>query len=305
MTLDNPLNFAITREDPILELKLMALFKLRNVLAVCSGGDTLLAIKEQYPESKICAFDINPHQLAHFKRKVTHSWSTINAMDELCRSGNFESLFRQWRLFFNEFILPKNETEILFLSGNQKELESIFRSKYWPVSFKLHFHDTFLEAMFGQAAIQHAPSGSYSLYFQKVFERGLKAEDFNRNPFLQHIFLDRFLEPPSYLKQKFSLGDFRIMQGSIFEVPDIEAYDLLQLSNIFDWSSQEEVKNVCAYLERSLAEGTVVLIRQINNESPVADFLGPCFKIYEDLGRDLQEQDRSLFYSKIVVAQKR
>ena len=46
----------------------------------------------------------------------------------------------------------------------------LFEHKYWKVAFDLFFHHSFLEAMFGPEAVQHAPKDSYPEYFRKVIE---------------------------------------------------------------------------------------------------------------------------------------
>ncbi len=295
MSVNNPLQFGITREDPEIELAIIRQFGLRRMLAICSGGDTLLAVKYAHPEVSVTGLDFNPHQLNHFKNKILKK--------ENLSEGNFESLFNLWRAFFNEFILSPEKTQRLFLDGIGKE--EIFQNKYWPVSFDLFFSESLLRAMFGEAAIQHAPKGSYPRYFQKAFTKGLSAESFQNNPFLQHLFFGDFKTVPPFTQSNFSTSDFELIEGMLSAVKNLSSYDLVQLSNIFDWSSLEEIKAACKLLEQELRPGAIVLIRQINNESPVAEFLGPSFKIHQALGDELQNNDRSLFYSKIIVAQKR
>lgn len=294
----NKLQFAITREDPLIEKELIIRSEASEVLLVCSAGDTILALRSEFPEIKISAFDFNPIQINHLKEKSKASDKNLH------QNGNFESLFRQWRRFFNEFILSPEDTLNLFLSDKRFNPD-IFNSKYWAVSFDLHFHDSFLETMFGSAAIQHAPAGSYPRYFQKVFERGLKLPHFQKNPFLQHIFLDRYLDMPPYLNQATDISQVELIVGSLFDVPNLERFDLIQLSNIFDWSSHEEILQTCQLLNQKMKPGSTLLLRQINNESPIEDYLGPQFISEQDLAGALWEKDRSLFYSKLIICKKK
>lgn len=295
MSVNNSLQFGITREDPEIELTLIRQFGLKHMLAICSGGDTLLAVKAAHPEVSVTGLDFNPNQLNHFKNKLLNK--------ETLAEGNFESLFKLWRNFFNEFVLTLEDTKRLFCDGG--DLEKIFQNKYWSVSFDLFFHESFLRAMFGEAAIQHAPKGSYPRYFQNAFTRGLRADSFQKNPFLQHLFFGKFTDVQSYYRTKLSSSDFNLIEGMLSDVKNLSQYDLVQLSNIFDWSSIDEIKACCRLLDKELKPGAMVLIRQINNESPVAEYLGPNFKIHQALGDELQRNDRSLFYSKIIVAEKR
>lgn len=292
MLIQRPLQFAVTREDALLEASLLKEMNAKNVLLVCSGGDTILSLKHDFPSLKITAFDFNPVQIKHLNEKSSSS-----------AGGNFESLFRQWSRFFHEFVMTEENSRKIF-AGNDAFPESAFNSKYWPVSFDLHFHDSFLLAMFGEAAIQHAPRGSYPRYFQNVFERGLRAQHFQKNPFLQHIFFDEFLDIPVYLKNKPDISDVRLVTGTLKDCGSLSEFDLVQLSNIFDWSNADEIKATCQLLQE-MKKGSKVLIRQINNESPIGDYLGPLFEIDVKRGDELQKSDRSLFYSRVLVAEKK
>jgi S-adenosylmethionine-diacylglycerol 3-amino-3-carboxypropyl transferase len=159
--------------------------------------------------------------------------------------------------------------------------------------------------MFGEAAIQHAPKGSYPRYFQLVFEKGLTRPDYSSNPFLHHIFLDQFLEIPAYLTNPPETQDVNLLTGGIDQVKSLSTFDLIQLSNIFDWSSESDIRTTCRRLSDEMKAGSILLLRQINNDSPLADYLGPQFEIDTKLGQTLVDQDRSLFYSKIIVARKK
>lgn len=299
MLIQRPLQFAITREDAAIEASLIQEMNAESILLICSGGDTILSLKENFPLLKITAFDFNPVQIEHLKKKAS---ANADEMNKLCSAGNFESLFRQWSRFFHEFIMTEEESRKVFSMAGQFPKE-VFQSKYWPVSFDLHFHDSFLLAMFGEAAIQHAPRGSYPRYFQNAFERGLKREGFGKNPFLQHIFFGQYLELPGYLKKLPDLSDVKLITGTLRDCGNLGDYDVIQLSNIFDWSSVEEIKATCRDLQK-MKKGAKLLIRQINNESPIQEFLGPAFSLDHDKGTKLQQQDRSLFYSRILVATK-
>jgi S-adenosylmethionine-diacylglycerol 3-amino-3-carboxypropyl transferase len=297
MLLKRPVQFAITREDPNIEIEIIERNQSQSVLLICSAGDTILALKEKFPSLAITAFDFNPHQIAHFQKKASGPFGQLH-----CREGNFESLFRSWARFFREFIV---ENPVRLFESGKPFPEEIFESPYWPVSFDMHFHDSFLRAMFGEAAIQHAPKGSYPRYFQKVFEKGLRRPEFATNPFLQLIFLDMFLGAPMYLHRPPNVSDVKLITGGIDQVKSLSEFDLIQLSNIFDWSSENEIRSTCRRLADEMKTGSIVLLRQINNDSPLAEFLGPKFKVDSELGKKLVDRDRSLFYSNIIVARKK
>lgn len=173
-------------------------------------------------------------------------------------------------------------------------------SRYWPVAFSLAFHDALLEAMFGPAATQHAERGSYPGYFQRAFERGLLRDDGPANPFLAHVLLGTYLpeHAPDYLRAGRVL-DVEFVHGELPQVPELGRYNLVSLSNVFDWSDDALVGQWGRTL-RALAPGAAIVIRQLNNRRDVTRLL-PGFVFDPALGDELLARDRSLFYERILV----
>src|SRR6185312_4760573 len=121
----------------------------------------------------------------------------------------------------------------------------LFAHKYWPVAFDLHFSDSLLHAMFGPAAVQHAPKGSYPRYFQAAFEHGLMAPGAAENYFLHHVFLGCYRDHgpslPPYLTRPVPRLELELVQTTAEALPDLGRHDLVSLSNIFDWMSEAEI----------------------------------------------------------------
>jgi len=174
------------------------------------------------------------------------------------------------------------------------------------VAFQLAFADPFLHAMFGPAATQHAAPGSYPGYFQATFERGLRREDAHRNPYLQHVLLGAYRpeDRPEYLRAESPLP-VTLVQGSLPDVPDLGRFDVISLSNIFDWSDDTLVSEWATLLSREARPGCAVLLRQLNNQRDLRRFFSPAFVFDDALGRQLQARDRSLFYERIEVGFRR
>ncbi len=204
-----------------------------------------------------------------------------------------------------EFVAPEGELERFFQpAATRSERAALirrwFRSRSWPVAFSLAFHDDLLRALFGPAATQHAEPGSYPGYFRSAFERGLRRADAARNPFLQHVFLGRYLprEAPRYLGARTTI---ELHQGELDEVPDLSRYSLYSLSNVLDWSDDRLAARWGGVLQRAAPVGSAVLIRQLNNRRDVERFFRPTFTFDAQLGRRLLRVDRSLFYERILV----
>ena len=285
------------------------------MLVVASGGCTALTLAAREPGLKVTAFDVSPRQLDHVEAKrqaVTRGdLRALNVGDAsaagLNQLGEFESLFRTLRRFVEEMVAPPEALARYFdPAAPAGERQALVRgwlgARYWPVAFSLAFHDAFLHAMFGVAATQHAEPGSYPSYFQGVFERGLRDAGGPENPFLQHILLGAYLadHAPDYVRAARELP-VELVEGQLASVPDLARFDVVSLSNVFDWSDDALTASWGKLLHRQLRPGATVVLRQLNNHRNVRRFFTG-FAFDDALGDDLLSRDRSLFYERIRVA---
>ena len=305
------LKFAVVREDPDLESSLVTRTGARALLTVASGGCTALALLAQHPGLAVTAFDLNPTQLAHVRAKEQlardRDLRALNVGDDdprrINQRGEFEGLFRVLRRFLDEYVIEPGEAERYFAgSGFAEEIAARWTAhRYWPAAFEVAFAEGFLHAMFGPAATQHAEKGSYPGYFQRAFARGLLRDDGPDNPFLQHVLLGRYLSPPPYGALP-DAAHLTLVQGSLADVRDLARFDVISLSNIFDWSDDALVAAWAAHLAAHAKPGAHVLLRQLNNTRDLRRHFAPAFTFDDALGEALLAQDRSLFYNRIEVA---
>ena len=316
---DNPLQFAVVREDPRIELAVHARRPFRRALLIGSGGCTALALAARLPGTRITLVDPNPSQLAHIRAKVAalarpgraSRLAAFNVGDDdpagLSECGNFESLFRGWRGLLHDLVAPRGEMLGWFDApgGPARGLRRLRSSPWWPVSFALYFSDAMLGTMFGPDATQHAPPGSYPGYFQCQLERGLQRPDAVSNPFLHHLLLGHYLDRPGCLPDFLDQPPVAFAASEIPSFLDegvaLAPYDFIGLSNIMDWLAPAAVD---ALLDRVCAQtrpGAVVLWRQLNNRRDLASRLASAFTFDTAFEAHLLETDRSLFYSSVHV----
>ncbi len=313
------LKFAVVREDPALEAELVARLGARAVLLVASGGCTALSLAARHPELAITAFDLNPVQLAHVEAKAAAvergELGLLNVDDDastgLNQRGAFEKLFRVLRTFVSELVALPGDVERYFADAEAGDGVSArlaaewVASRYWAAAFEAVFNETFLNAMFGPDATQHAGRGSYPRYFQSVFTRGLLVPLGPKNPFLAHVLLGRYtahalpdylcVPPPAALRRP------ELVLGGLEAVPDLGRFDLFSLSNVFDWSDDALVSRWASLVTTAARPGTAVLLRQLNNRRPLRRWFEPHFTFDDALGEALVRRDRSLFYERIEV----
>lgn len=308
--------FAVVREDPRLELAIAEKIGARSVLVVASGGCTALTLQALRPELEVCAFDLAPLQLEHVLAKreaaIRGDLTALNTggggPEGLNQRGEFESLFRVLTTTVRELVGSEAELAAFFESDAAARREALARwtaSRYWPAAFATAFNEPLLHAMFGPAATQHAEPGSYPGYFQRAFERGLTRPDAAKNPFLQHVFLGTYLpeDAPEYITRGAALKNthLELVQGSLPDVPRLERFDLLSLSNVFDWSDAQQIATWADTLAARAKPGSAILIRQLNNQRDLTPWLTPHYRFDPALALELLRSDRSLFYEKLEV----
>lgn len=320
---DNDVQFAVVREDPMLEAELVRLTQASNVLLIASGGCTALTLQALFPDLHITLVDFNPAQLERVQEKmralretdaaIRHRRFNIGTNDPngLNQNGNFESLFRGLREFI--FDLVADESEILALFEEKERLanvsELLFSSKYWSVAFDLYFSDSLLNAMFGPDATQHAEPGSYPRYFQALFEKGLVSATAFDNYFLHHVLLGYYLQRPAslpyYLLSPPTDYRFQMIEGTLDRVPELQRFDLISLSNIMDWMPLTEIVDLICHLQNGMKSGASLLYRQLNNDTDLSADFGDSYAFDTALGVRCQRAERSLFYSSVHVGKRR
>ena len=314
----NPIQFAVVREDPQVEMELVENFGLESATLIGSGGCTAFCLKALKPEIEITLIEPNAAQIALINEKIEalktcekedlyRKFGVGDANQEsLIEGGNFESLFRQFRLFVQEFIISEPEIEKAFADNSARVWPEVFAHPYWPVAFDLFFSDSILVTMFGAAAIQHAPPNSYPAYFRRRLEKGLRREDFHRNYFLHHIFLGRYLlktnSLPYYLFRSIENLEFEFFNDFAQNFDGLTGIQMVHFSNIFDWCEAEIVRQIAAKAAENLEKGSVVTFRQLNNQKDYRPFFGTNFRWLET--SEIVERDRSLFYEKIEIGEK-
>jgi len=318
---DNHVQFAVVREDPKIEAKLVCLHQVSEVLLIASGGCTALTLQALFPDLRLTLLDLNPAQLELIKKKrqaltdtniCPHAFN-IGTSDSrgLNQCGNFESLFRGLREFIFDLVADEEQVRALFeeRGGLKRATELLFSNRYWPVAFDLFFSDSLLNTMFGPNATQHAKPGSYPKYFQKLFEKGLMSDQAFDNYFLHHVFLGYYLDRPTSLPHYLTVSPpdyhFQMVEGTLDQVSDLGCFDLISLSNIMDWMSPADITTLLVKLQNQMKSGAIVLYRQLNNPIDLETEFGDSFQFDPALGNRLLEAERSLFYSSIHVGKKR
>ncbi|PCJ52237.1 MAG: hypothetical protein COA79_24220 [Planctomycetota bacterium] len=317
----NRIQFSSVREDPAIEWEIIKKYNCKKILLIGSGGCTGFFLKHQNPKLSITLLDPNSSQIDLIKNKIKvlhqysiediHSEFDVGACQEkLMSNGIFEAFFKTFRNFIYAYILDYDHCMDLFQQSrsNQVITEQLLASPYWPIAFKSIFNDELLNEMFTSSATQFSKPGSYPKYFQEQIEAMFLNFDISNNYFLHHIFLGHYLKTalPLYLQKKQSKIEFDFINLFIEEVDPsvIATYDLIHLSNIFDWMPEDKATQLAEFLTINMKNDACINIRQLNNNRDLKKQHFKKFHFDESLETTLLQNDRSGFYNKLNIGQK-
>ena len=312
MSIFNSLLFAVNREDHYVEYDVINRLDPNRMLMIGSGGCIALSIKTTYPDLDLNVIDVNPHQLTHINKKSKAVQCSdlkelnVHTKDDSClnQAGKFETMFQELRDSFIELVSNKKEVLSFFDSDMSDISRSIILEKWTnhnniSTPFQNVFNDKNINKVFSDEATKHGSPGSYISYMKNKILTGLNKKNSHLNPFLQHIFLGYYQSDNAfpYMKSKNKL-DIPMTEGSILNLDNIYSYDVVSLSNIFDWSSDTVVKTHARYLSQ-MKKGSAIIIRQINNHKNWIEIFNDYFTEDKNFDSYWQEHDRSMFYDHI------
>ena len=312
MSIFNSVLFAVNREDHYVEYDVINRLDPNRMLMIGSGGCIALSIKTTYPDLDLNIIDVNPHQLTHINKKSKAVQCSdlkelnVHTKDDSClnQAGKFETMFQELRDSFIELVSNKKEVLSFFDSDMSDISRSIILEKWTnhnniSTPFQNVFNDQNINKVFSDEATKHGSPGSYISYMKNKILTGLNKKDSHLNPFLQHIFLGYYQSDNAfpYMKSKNKL-DIPMTEGSILNLDNIYSYDIVSLSNIFDWSSDTIVKTHARYLSQ-MKKGSAIIIRQINNHKNWIEIFNDYFTEDKNFDSYWQEHDRSMFYDHI------
>lgn len=315
------IQFAAVREDPEIEWEVIQKFDCKRVLLIGSGGCTGFHLKMKKGSLDVTFLDPNTFQLELIKDKIKvlneSSLDDIHNQFDVCSDnhglmscGIFESFFKTFRSFIHAYIIDYNELRELFLESSEKQnwQKALFSNSYWPIAFDTIFNDTLLNEMFTTSATQFAVKGSYPQYFRQQIEAMFYEHDTSSNYFLHHIFLGHYFKEalPSYLQEKNEPFDFVFINDFIEKIdPELLAtFDLIHLSNIYDWMPKEKASVMSDFLKKNMKVKSLVTIRQLNNKTDLKNLYFDSFQFHEEFEDLLLQNDRSGFYQQLNIGQK-
>ena len=337
-----PLAFAQVREDPRVDLAVVDRLDSGGLagLMIASGGCTAAALVASGRFAELHRVDANEAQLALTTLKLHLLWQETplrrrqllghmptasasadwgvsfgppNVVARLGpdHAGRYELLFARLR----EVMAEKGLTDwaaLLMTPGAAAEalaprtpLGRVFDEAFDEVMALDN-----LVALFGAAATQNSVQ-PFSRHFALRTRHALDRLPTHDNPFLWQLLAGRFpphaaydwldLQPPT---SQPSMTSSCAMMSDVLAASDPQRYDFLHLSNILDWLSEPEAREMLRLARRALKPGGLVIIRQLNSSLDLPA-LGEELQWLTDEADALHRRDRSFFYRQLHLGRRR
>lgn len=337
--LSRPLKFAQMREDPLMELQLIAENGARSGFFIGSGGCTVAAVAALGGLEHMVVADPNPAQMAMVELKlhllsfptkkraeilghmpmnhdirsqvITDLLNRIenqkNVMGDIKEIGihgpdffgRFEWLLEKMREAFGESC---EFIDAAICGNNINGIEN-----YLKTGISEAFTLPILHTLFGK----EFTSNNFQTFTQYFITQILIALE--RNP-QQNNFLKKFLQPhnknqdlPLWMNAPDSEVGANIERYTMNAQEVLNEFsgdhDIIHLSNILDWMSSEESQKTLTQSYHALNKNGVVIVRQLNSNVDIPS-LAPNFFWEVKNGLVLSKEDNSFLYRNIYIGRK-
>lgn len=236
---------------------------------------------------------------------------TMVSLVGLDYAGRYEAIFSRLR----ERLAPqKQEIEALFLTTDIQEQRAhiapeTLLGKAIYNAFEELFSSAHLEEIFGKGATGN-PRQPFALHFAEVTFNFLRSCEAWSSPYLAQMLLGHFSNQVIYpwltmqapkVFCEVSLSNSTMQEQ--LEKAEPNSFDLIHLSNILDWLSEEEARATLSLALKALREGGKIIIRQLNSSLEIPK-LEPKLHWLEKESKAHHLSDRSFFYHNLYIAEK-
>lgn len=254
-----------------------------NVLMIASGGEHIFELMK-FKNVNIDAIDINPHQVELVKKKLSALKS--NSDDPILYEmnvGKFEKMFAMLRSYFTD-------EEMYYLKIGKEEVQ---KKLNYVVSYL--FSNESLNKVFTDQATKYT-NKSFALHFSDVFMAGLTQLEESKN--ISNIFFKRDIRDWKKLSNQMNNVPIEWIVANPKDFSSEKKYDVIDISNIGDWMSQEEFSLVLNNLKKYLNDDGMFIVRKLLGDYNLQSVLNK-----HEL-KTFEFKDAALFYNESYWASK-
>lgn len=281
--------FYYSREDSLVERKNLENFNKEkiSIFTISSGGEHVFEYLTSKKSLDIDVMDINPHQIELSALKLTKLLEG-NYQDNIFLENNigkFEKIFTLLRSYFTKEEL----TAIEF--GLVREYQKL------NYIVNILFSNDYLNIVFGEDATKYTQE-SFSHHFFNIFIKKLNEKEKNTHNIFYGSYIRNYEDLSNNLRENYNNHTLTWYISYPRDFVFNKNYDIINISNIGDWMSQENYNNLLVSLVLHLNNGGCIIARKLLGDYSLLHVL-------ESHGLNCRiEYDSTGFYTETVIAYK-
>ena len=196
---------------------------------------------------------------------------------KIVNCGKFEYYFSVFKKKVLPLVHSEKRVEEFMNAADLEEQNRIYDEKFnnlrFRILFKLFFSQAVMKRIGRDKDYFRYNNGSLSALLKRKFDDYVKHNLNRTNPYLQYAVQNVFRSLPTYLEEnnyniiKERLYRLSIVEGDFKdEIRRGEKYDLMYLSDIFEYMSEKETEGLSGYIHSSLNAGGQVMFYNMMNE---------------------------------------
>jgi S-adenosylmethionine-diacylglycerol 3-amino-3-carboxypropyl transferase len=233
------------------------------------------------------------------------------AMNGVDHIGRYEQLFSELR----KQLLPFEDEikELFVLQDVEQQATRVQQHTALGKAIDAAFHEVMaldnLVKIFGKEATSN-PRQTFADHFIDRTRHMLSTQPAWSSPYLAQLLLGHFTHGVVYpwltgfapKKAPEIIFSQNTMQEILRKV-EPESFDVIHLSNILDWLTEEDAQNVLSLARNALKDSGKIIIRQLNSSLTIPQ-LGKGYEWLDTEAKVFHQRDRSFFYSNLYIAEK-
>ncbi|MFZ5986387.1 MAG: DUF3419 family protein [Bacillota bacterium] len=235
----------------------------------------------------------------------------------IIHTGKFENYFS----IFRKYVLPlihkaKTRQELVMKKGKEAQKDFYYNkwnNKRWRLLFRLFFSRTVMGKMGRDPEFFKYVHDDVAKNILKRVEHALTSINTYENPYLNYILsgnfpnhaLPLYLREENFNKIRSRLDSIKIFKGDIkscLEHYKEVKFDALNLSDIFEYMSQEEYMDTINLISNHMPQGGRIAFWNMLADRTIGE--GLPFEYKPGLSKELFLEDKAFFYKRFVVAEK-
>ncbi len=226
--------------------------------------------------------------------------------------GKFENYFRLFREKALPWVHSRKLTSELLESRTREERETFYEKKWntwrWRLLFKLFFSRFVMGRLGRDPSFFKYVEGSVADRILTRVRHALVELEPSENPYLRYILngsygdsLPHALREENFEKIRANIDKLSIIPGTVESALTDQKYDAYNLSDIFEYMSDENTQNLLEKIHSQSSNGARIVYWNMLARRESDQSLRSKIKPLIELSEELFQQDKAFFYSRFIV----